>query len=149
MRAEQKQKIVNYTKKTLSLFKNRFIIILIIIMLGKLISFQYMILLFIIYIFYYSFISPKRSNKITLQVFNFSKGIVTLAFFVLMFRLIGLIGVFIFILVTSFYLIILRWRLIIDGRNLIEESIWGKSLNKENWINEKPKKIKLKFKRNK
>ena len=147
MRAEQRNKIIIYSKKTFSLFKNRFMIILIILLLGKLISFRYMIMLFVIYIFYLSFISPKRSNSVITQMTNCAKGLGTLAFFIIMFRLIGVIGLIAFIVITSIFLIIKRFHLIIEGRNLIEESIWGKTLNKENWINERPKKFKLKFRK--
>jgi len=137
-RQQNNRKIAaNYIKSYLPIFKSRIFLLVAVLLLAYLTSFKYVFVFLLAVIFFKTIIKSKDPAK--KKVVSFLKSSVQMSLFFAVIWLAGPIGaVYVLVIIVAYFL----WKgraSIIKARNLGEEMMFGKTLDKENWTNERPR----------
>lgn len=127
----------DYIKSYLPLFKSRIFLLLAVILVAYLTSFKYVFVMLLFLIFYQTVIKSKDPAK--KRVVNFLKSSLQMSLFFAVIWLAGPIGASAVLLIIVLYFLWKGRAPIIKARNLGEEMMFGKTLDKENWTNERPR----------
>lgn len=114
----------------------KILLVAVIVVLGIFISWEYVLILLLIYILFRVMISKDTLKG---KVLSFLKSATTLILFFLAVRFLGKWGAGAVLLAIAVYFIWKGWPMIIKGRDAIEKMTFGKTLDKENWVDKRPK----------
>lgn len=127
----------NYIKSYLPLFKSRIFLLVAVLLLAYLTSFKYVFFFLLAVIFFKTVIKSKDPAK--KRVVRFLKSSIQMSLFFAVIWLAGPIGASAVLLIIVLYFLWKGWAPIIKARNLGEEMMFGKTLDKENWTNKRPR----------
>lgn len=114
----------------------KILLVAVIVVLGIFISWEYVLILLLIYLLFRVMISKDTLKG---KVLSFLKSATTLVLFFLAVRFLGKWGVGAVLLAIAVYFIWKGWPLIMRGVRTGEKMAFGKTLDKENWIDKRPK----------
>lgn len=136
-----------YLNKIVPLLKSRVLFLAIVVLLIRITSLSYVFIMLVFYSFLKTIIIGKGTYR--KRIFSFMKSVLFMVLFYSLYTYLGAWGAIFGLVLISVYFIWKGMPTIIEGRNTIETMIFGKTLDKENWVDTRPKLKKIKWKKEK